>query len=117
MSDTTIIDFTSEREIWPEVEAWAKAAGYSLQQEDSGTRLYRRGSGAMSGARVVSVSQIGEDVRLEAWVQSWAAVRLIGNPTKMPIDSDGDLRGVFPRRRTRADVNDLMVRLGGPTLE
>ncbi len=116
MTDSTVVEFQCQREIWPEVDAWADAEGYALK-EPGETRLYQKGTGALNGARRLSRSQRGSDVRLEAWVQFWQVVRLLTVPPKMGIESGPDPRGVLPRKKARTEVNKLLEQLGGPAVE
>jgi hypothetical protein len=112
MDDTTVIEFDHDGEIWPILEAWAEDAGYSMTGDGEFRRLVR-GTGALSSARMLTVVHEHGRLRIEAWVQSWPFVKLIGVPEMMGIESGG-LQAVFPRWRARADVNRLLERLGGP---
>ena len=115
MSDSTVVEFQCEREIWPEVDAWADAAGFALK-EPGDVRLYQKGTGALTAARMLSLSQGGSDVRLEAWVQAWQVMRLLRVAPTMGIESGG-LEMVLPRKMARTEVNKLLEQLGGPAVE
>ena len=116
MDETTVIEFSCDREIWPEVAGWAEEAGYAAVDAQAWPGLYRKGSGAMSAARMLSVAQSGSDVRIEAWVQTWPILRVLGVPQSMGIESGG-FRNAVPRKLARTDLNRLLEQLGGPVVE
>lgn len=120
MDDSTVIEFALTGDVWAEVSRWAEEMGYREIVGDSsaerGTiKVYRRGTGALSSARMLSISEHGGKIRFEGWIQSWPIVRILGVPERMGIEPGG-LQAALPRKRARADLNRLLSRLGGPTL-
>lgn len=111
MSDTTVVEFECDQDIWPEVEGWAERAKYKLA-ESGETRLYRKGKGFLTAPIMVSLSQGGGAVRLEAWVQNTKFLSLLTIPPKMGIESGG-MKLSVQRTRARKDLNRLLEQLGG----
>ena len=115
MSDTTVVEFPCDKEIWPEVERWAKSARYRLA-ESGESRLYRKGRGPLAAPMMVSLSQGSGAVHLEAWVQNTRFLRLLRIPPKMGIELGG-MKLSVQRKKARKDLNRLLEQLGGPAVE
>jgi len=59
----TYLNFTANKEIWSNVERWAKREGCKLESQSEIERLYRKGS------RYLLIHQNDENVHIEAWIK------------------------------------------------
>jgi hypothetical protein len=60
----TCLDFTTDKEVWPIVELWAKKEGCKLQSQTKTERVYRKGIGYLL------IRQNDDKVHIEAWVKN-----------------------------------------------
>lgn len=111
MADKRAIrEFPAGREMWKKVDAWAAAQGYRVVEESGDHRLYRKGAGFLTGARLVDIRKSGRQVHLEAWVAGNLPARIFSLfilPAEITIESGG-AKAVVPRKQGRGEVNALL---------
>ena len=118
MNPRTIRDFTTDTNLWSIVDAWAQQSGYRLKESLPTSRLYQRGHGFLTAPMMLSISQTGNQVHLEAWIHANLLARLMALfllPAEMGIESGG-FRAVVPRNIARGAVNQLLAQWGQPPI-
>ena len=113
-----IRDFDVSGDLWSVVDAWAPSHGYRVVEQQDDHRVYEKGTGVLTGARVVALDKSGSSVHLEACVTANFLARLSSLfilPKEMTIESGG-AKGVLPRKLGRNEVNDLLTQLGQPAI-
>jgi len=63
------LNFTANKEIWGDVEIWAKREGYKLNSHSGAERVYRKNVFFWSNASCLLIRQDREKVHIEAWVK------------------------------------------------
>jgi hypothetical protein len=120
MSDRRAIrDCTYAGDPWPVFDAWAERQGYRLVEQSDDRRLYNKGTGLLTGARMLEVQKAEDQLRLEAWVKGNLPARVMSLfilPSEITIESGG-VKAVVPRKQGRGEVNDLLGALGQPPIE
>jgi len=114
MKKRTVREFSSPTDLWPQVEAWAAEAKFTLDSQEDQSRVYRRGHRLLMAPIWVAIKQEGKRVILEAWVAAdlYLFLSLLsGKKPECGIESGG-LTAVVPRRQAREAVNRLLVRFG-----
>jgi hypothetical protein len=114
----TIRDFDAGADLWSVVDPWAQRQGYRLQEQDGDRRVYKKGTGMMTGARLVSLSRSNGTAHMEACVTANFLARLSSLfilPKEITIESGG-MKAALPRKLGRSEVNDLMKALGQPEI-
>ncbi|MCL2872350.1 MAG: hypothetical protein FWF41_05145 [Betaproteobacteria bacterium] len=105
----TQLDFTSGKEIWSDVERWAKEQGYTLKNQNGAERTYQKGAGFWAASSCLSLRQDGDKVHVEAW--SLANMLVF----KAEIATDEAILAAKPIRKKNAErVNKLLAILGSP---
>jgi hypothetical protein len=118
MTNRTQISFPINGDIWPVVDGWARANGYTRKAPTGSERLYQKGTGMMVAPMMLSLRQAGNMITLEAWVRSNLFVRLMSFfilPPEIGIESGG-FKAVLPRKIARDAVNGLLHQLGVPLI-
>jgi hypothetical protein len=114
MTSRTRISFQWGTDVYPYIDQWASTSGFNMQAAQSnGVRLYQKGHGIMVAPMMLSVTQSGPQVEMEAWVRCNMFVRLMSLfmlPAEMGVESGG-FRGVLPRKIARDAINELMRQL------
>ncbi len=105
----TLLDFTSSKEIWGDVERWAKEQGYALKNQTGTERVYQKGSGFWAASSCLSIRQDGDKVHVEAWSLMNMLV------FKQEIATDEARMVAKPVRKSNATrINKLLTELGSP---
>jgi hypothetical protein len=103
-------EFAANGEVLKVADAWALRQGYGVVDESVGSRLYRKGAGIFTGARMVEIRTDERRVHLEAWVAANLGAR-IGSlfilPPEITIESGGP-KAALPRKLGRGEVNELL---------
>lgn len=115
MQTRTIRDFPVQWDVFPLVEDWAQRNGYRRQPSTATTRQYKRGMTLWTAPMMLAVSQNGEHVHLEAWVQISSFFRALA-PAEIALESGGGSVAVVPREVAREKVNHLLAQLGQPPI-
>jgi hypothetical protein len=116
MLGRTTREFPYKAELWPQVEAWAAAAGYTLAEQQPQRRRYRKGHQLLSAPAFLELTREGDRVTLQAWIKAdmyLIMALLTGKPPEAGIESGG-LTAWIPRQRARKAVNLLLEKLGVP---
>ncbi len=119
MSNTTVLDFSFEGDLWPIVDSWAKETDYNLKESGEARRLYQRGHGVLVAPMMLEITQTGQDVHLEAWIRVSFLTRLLALfllPSQMGIESSG-FKAVVPRKMARTAVNKLLESVKQPAIQ
>ena len=100
----TSAQFKYAGNIWPLVEKWAAENNYALGKIGESNRLYLR-ENIEAGARIsVAISQVDENVRVNAWFSDMLRKEL-------EIDSPS-LYAALPRKEALAEIQKLLAALG-----
>ena len=103
MAKTSIyLNYTSS--IWPVVEKWADENNYALETQAESTRLYLRNSKEAAAQIRVAISQVVEDVQIQAWFSDLIRKEL-------EIDSTS-LYAALPRKEAFSEIQKLLAALG-----
>src|SRR5215831_13772633 len=111
-------DIEVSADLWPVVDRWAQQPGYRVDEQDNDRRSYKKGSGVMTGSRLVTIATSGRSVHLEACVTANFLARLFSLfilPKEITIESGG-MKAVLPRKLGRNEVNDLLQSPGAVRL-
>jgi hypothetical protein len=114
MKGRTTREFTYQPELWPLVEAWAAAAGFTLVDQQPNHRRYRKGNQLLSAPAFLELTREGDRVTLQAWIKAdmyLIMALLTGKPPEAGIESGG-LTAWIPRQRARKAINPLLEQLG-----
>jgi len=98
-SRTFLDAFPSNREIWSDVEHWAKEEGYKLKSQSEMEKVYKKGSIQLL------IFHIGYKVHVEAWMAIFRQ--------EVAVD-DAVLLGIPAFKKNVVKINELLVRLGSP---
>jgi hypothetical protein len=105
----TLLDFTSSKDIWSNVERWAHEQGYALKNQTGMERVYQKGSGFWAAASCLLIRQDGGKVHVEAWSLMNMVV------FKREIASDETRFAAKPVRESNAArINKLLAALESP---
>jgi hypothetical protein len=118
MPNRTQISFAQTVDIWPVVERWAGANGYSARESAGPDKLYQKGIGLLVAPMMLSIREVDGQVTMEAWVRCNLFNRLASFfilPAEIGIQSGG-LKAVVPRKIARDAVNILLQQLGQPLI-
>jgi len=107
----TLLDFTSNKEIWGDVEHWAKEQGYSLKNQAETERIYQKGSGFWAAASCLSIRQDGDKVHVEAW----SLVNMLAFKQEIATD-EARVMAKPVRKSNAARINKLLTTLGSPVM-
>jgi hypothetical protein len=106
----TLLDFTAKKDIWSEVERWAKDQGYALKNQEGTERTYQKGAGWWAASSMLSIRQDGDKVHAEVW--SLANMIIF----KAEIAIDEKIITAKPIRKKNAErINKLLQALESPT--
>jgi hypothetical protein len=108
-----IREFRVGSDPWPVVEQWAAQQGYRAGEQADGHRVYKKGAGVMTGARVLELDKAGDQLHMEAYVTANTLARLSSLfilPKEMTVESGA--KGVLPRKLGRNEVNHLLEAFG-----
>jgi hypothetical protein len=108
-----IREFSANGDLWQVADEWAGQQGYKAVEETGDRRLYKKGTGFLTGARAVELRKDGKKVHLEAWVIGNLPARVLSLfilPAEITIESGG-AKAVVPRKQGRGEVNELLARL------
>jgi hypothetical protein len=111
----TVVEWTSNQNIWPLVDEWAEQAGYHVVEQGQSSNLYQKRN-LGTPLQMVKVMSCPGSNRIEAWVgltRTRKAVTLGLIPEELAVDAGG-IYGSLARRRTRDDVDSLLHSLGAP---
>jgi hypothetical protein len=103
---------------WAVVDGWAQGHGYSMVEQADGRRVYKKGTGFLTGARRIAFDATGGQLRLEAWVVGNLPVRIMSLfiiPKEITVESGG-AKAMLPRKLGRGEVNDLLKEFGQPPI-
>ncbi len=109
-----IREFAANGDVLAIADEWAADQAYKTVEESSDLRLYKKGTGFITGARAVEIRNQGKQLHLEAWVIGNLPARIFSLfilPAEITIESGG-AKAVVPRRQGRGEVNKLLERLG-----
>jgi hypothetical protein len=118
MTKRTQISFQVNGDIWPLVDGWASANGYTRKAPTGSERLYQKGTGMLVAPMMLSIRQEGAVFTLEAWVRCNLFMRISSFfilPPEIGIESGG-FQAVLPRKIARDAVNGLLHQLGVPLI-
>jgi len=118
MTKRTQVSFQVNADIWPLVDGWASANGYTRRAPTGSERLYQKGTGMMVAPMMLSIRQDNNVFTLEAWVRCNLFMRLMSFfilPPEIGIESGG-FKAVLPRKIARDAVNGLLHQLGVPLI-
>ena len=90
--------------IWPVVEKWAGENYYALETQSESTRRYLRSTKEASAKIRIAISQVNEDVQIQAWFSDLIRKEL-------EIDSTS-LYAALPRKEALSEIQKLLVALG-----
>lgn len=113
MTSRTQLQFSFHGDLWSVMGPWSREQGYRLKRSTSSGRLYQKGRGFMVAPMMLSVEQVGDNVKMEAWITTNLFVRLMVLfilPQEMRIESGG-FRMVIPRMMARDALNKLLPQL------
>jgi hypothetical protein len=113
----SIREFAVAEDPWPIVDAWAQRFGYRLIESDGGRRVYRKGHGRIGASRKILVATTRGRLVLEAWIASPSLTRWADDsvPDEISVEPGGFVM-VLPRRKGRAEANELLRALGAPPI-
>ncbi len=114
MKGRTVREFSSPKNLWSQVEAWAAETGFRLNHQDEARRVYRKGNPLLMSPLWVEIRQEGKRTTLEAWVTAdfYLFLSLLSGKKPETAIESGGLTAVIPRRRAREAVNLLLARFG-----
>ena len=115
MAKRTVVQFETNMNIWPLVEAWAQERDFRPRKRDATSCVYQQGNGLMVAQKMVQARQDGTRVELMGWVPVNILNRIC-TLFIMPAELDlgTGLMGAIPRSTARRDFNVLLQRLGQP---
>jgi len=102
-----LLNFTTSKEIWSDVELWAKEQGYAMKNKTETERFYKKRDGSLILSSCLSIRQDGDTIHVEAWIL------IIFK--KVAID-DMRLMGNSFRRDSATQINKLLMALGSPVM-
>ena len=119
MSDKRAIrDFSYAEDPWPVASDWASHQGFQLVEDGETRRVYKKGKGVLTAARMLELRRSDGQLHLEAWVYSNLAARLMSLfilPSEITIESGG-FKASVPRKQGRGEVGELLSALGQPPI-
>ena len=111
-----IREFPYASDPWLVVESWAAHNRYHVVERAQTSRLFRKHKGWISVPTMVSILAFDGRLHLEAWL---GAAKITGASagasSELTIEPDG-VYATVPRRRARAEVNELLAALGAPAI-
>ena len=102
--DKNIFSLNYAPNIWPVVEKWAAENNYALETQAESARLYLRNNKETNAKISVSISQVNEDVQIQAWFSDMVRKEL-------EIDSPS-LYAALPRKEAFSEIQKLLTALG-----
>ena len=90
--------------IWPVVEKWAGENYYALETQSESARRYLRSTKEASAKIRIAISQVNEDVQIQAWFSDFVRKEL-------EIDSPS-LYAKHPRKKALSEIQKLLAALG-----
>jgi hypothetical protein len=118
MSKRTTCTFTSGKDVWQIINAWAESEQFTLIESQDNRRLYQKGRNVMDYPVLLEISQSNGKFHMETWVQAGVFDRtraMFLVPSEMGIESGG-LQMVLPRRNARQAINKLLAQLEQPLI-
>jgi len=101
----TCLDFTSDKEIWWDVERWAEKEDYKLQSHSGTGKMYKK-AGSLDTGPYLLIRQDSDKVHVEAWVKMISA-------SEIAID-EATLIGMLYIGQFVPPFNRLLTRLRSP---
>ncbi len=118
MSRRTELSFRPAEDALAAADAWAAERGFALARSGRRSRRYEW-CGDLGPSTIVEIADLGDGrATLAAWVAMSLPARVASLfilPAEIGIESGG-VRAALPRAEARADVNELLARLGQPPI-
>ena len=100
----TVIQLKYTSSIWPVVEKWAGENNYALENQAESTQAYLRNIQEASAQIHVAISQVDQDVQIQAWFSDLVRKEL-------EVDSSS-IYAALPRKEAVSEINNLLIALG-----
>ncbi|MDR2710257.1 MAG: hypothetical protein LBB65_02795 [Burkholderiales bacterium] len=106
-----MLDFTCAKDIWSDVEHWAKDQGYDLKNQNGAERTYQKGAGFWATSSMLLIRQDDDKVHVETWSLSNMII------FKAEIATDEEKMVAKPIRKKNAErINKLLTALESPVM-
>jgi len=99
----TYLDFVSSKEVWSDLERWAKKEGWKLKSNSGAERIYKKGSFCLL------IRQNDDKVHAEAWVE----MHMLFIKQEVAVD-DAVLLCAFSYPKIVMQINKLLIILESP---